>query len=126
MFLKLHEIEDGEKRDFILETLRRKFKYEVIEARKVLDRFNKRGSSVVIGTPENRDELCMPIPCKLLGLHEAYEKNFDWIVPPNLFDESSEPKSAEKGTSKTYIYSIQCLVEKTSSIGVDASAFENT
>jgi len=126
MFLKLHEVEDGVKRDFILETLRRKFKYEAIEARKVLDRFNKRGSSVVIGTPENRDELRIPIPCKLLGLHEAYEKNFDWIVPTNLFDESSEPKSAEKGTSKTYIDSIQCLVEKTSSIGVDASSFENT
>ena len=126
MFLKLHEVEDGEKRDSILETLRRKFKYEAIEARKVLDCFNKRGSSVVIGTPENRDELRIPIPCKLLGLHEAYEKNFDWIVPTNLFDESSEPKSAEKGTSKTYIDSIQCLVEKTSSIGVDASSFENT
>ena len=126
MFLKLHEVEDGEKRDFILETLRRKFKYEAIEARKVLDRFDKRGSSVVIGTPENRDELRIPIPCKMLGLHEAYEKNFGWIVPTNLFDESSEPKSAEKGTSKTYIDSIQCLVEKTSSIDLDASSFENT
>ena len=126
MFLKLHEVEDGEKRDFILETLRRKFKYEAIEARKVLDRFNKRGSSVVIGTPENRDELRIPIHCKLLGLHEAYENNFDWIVPTNLFDESSEPKSAEKGTSKTYIDSIQCLVEKTSSIDLNASSFENT
>jgi hypothetical protein len=36
------------------------------------------------------------IPCKLIGLHEALEKNFDWIVPENPFDESSEPKSVHK------------------------------
>ena len=77
MFLKLHEVKDGEKRDFILETLRRKFKYEAIEARKVFDHFNMMGSCVVIGTPENKDEPSIPIPCKLLGLHEAMEKNFD-------------------------------------------------
>jgi hypothetical protein len=26
-------------------------------------------------------------------MHEALEKNFDWIVPENPIDESSEPKS---------------------------------
>jgi hypothetical protein len=36
MFLKLHDIEDSEKKDFILETLRREFRDVVIEARKVL------------------------------------------------------------------------------------------
>jgi hypothetical protein len=33
MFLKLHDIEDFEKRDFILETLRKKIRDIVIEAR---------------------------------------------------------------------------------------------
>jgi hypothetical protein len=31
----------------------------------------------------------VPIPCKLLGLHEALEKNFEWICPENFFDENS-------------------------------------
>jgi hypothetical protein len=38
MFLKLHNIEDSEKRDFILETLRKEFRDIVIEARKVFER----------------------------------------------------------------------------------------
>jgi hypothetical protein len=33
MFLKLHDVEDTEKRDFILETLHKEFKDVVIEAR---------------------------------------------------------------------------------------------
>jgi hypothetical protein len=33
MFLKLHDIEDSEKKDFILETLRREFRDVAIEAR---------------------------------------------------------------------------------------------
>jgi hypothetical protein len=95
MFLKLHDIEDSEKKDFILETLRREFRYVVIEARKVFERFNMLGSLVeVVGT--NKEEIKVPIPCKLVGLHEALEKNFDWICPENLFDERSEPKSVQK------------------------------
>jgi hypothetical protein len=43
MFLKLHDIEDSEKKDFILETLRREFTDVVIEAREVFKRFNKLG-----------------------------------------------------------------------------------
>jgi hypothetical protein len=35
MFLKFHDIEDSEKKDFILETLRREFRDVAIEARKV-------------------------------------------------------------------------------------------
>jgi hypothetical protein len=51
MFLNLHDVEDPEKRDFILETLRKEFRDVVIEARKVFDRFNMLGSCVdVIGT----------------------------------------------------------------------------
>ena len=105
LFLKLHKEEDGEKRDFILETLLKEFKDIAIEARKVFDRFKKLGSCIdVIGAldkmdetePENREEIRVPIPFKLVGLHEAFEKNFDWIVPENPFDESSEPKSKKE------------------------------
>jgi hypothetical protein len=124
MFLKLHDIEDSEKKDFILETLRREFRDLVIEARKVFERFNMLGSRVeVVGT--NNEEIKVPIPCKLLGLHEALEKNFDWICPKNTFYERSEPKGVHKGSSKTHLDAIQFLVEKTSAIDLNAS-FKNT
>jgi hypothetical protein len=124
MFLKIHDIEDSKKKDFILETLHREFRDVVIEARKVFERFNMLGSRIeVVGT--NNEEIKVPIPCKLVGLHEALEKNFDWICPENLFDERSEPKSVNKGSSKTHLDTIQCLVEKTSAIDLNAS-FENT
>jgi hypothetical protein len=91
MFLKLHNIEDSEKKDFILETLRREFRDVVIEARKVFEHFNMLGSPVnVVGT--TREDFKVPIPCKLVGMHEALEKNFNCICPKNLFNESSVPK----------------------------------
>jgi hypothetical protein len=124
IFLKLHDIEDSEKKDFILETLRREFRDIVIESRKVFERFNMLGSRVdVVGIA--KEEIKVPIPFKLVGLHEVLEKNFDWIVPKNLFDESSEPKSVHKGSSKTHLDTIQFLVEKTYAIDLNAS-FENT
>jgi hypothetical protein len=123
MFLKLHDIEDSEKKDFILETLRREFRDIVIEARKVFECFNMLGSRVeVVGT---NNEIKVPIPSKLLGLHEALENNFDWICPENLFNEMSEPKRVHKGYSKTYLDAIQCLVEKTFAINLNA-LFDNT
>jgi hypothetical protein len=74
IFLKLHDIEDSEKKDFILETLRREFRDVVIEARKVFKHFDKLGSHVeVVGT--NNEETQVPIPSKLLGLYEAFENN---------------------------------------------------
>jgi hypothetical protein len=124
MFLKLHDIEDSKKKDFILETLRREFRDVAIESRKVFERFNMLVSRVeVVGT--NKEEIKVPIPCKLVGLHEALEINFDWICPENPFDESSEPKSVHKGSSKTHLYTIQFIVENTSAIDLNAS-FENT
>ena len=121
MFLKLHEIEDPEKKAFILETLRLEFKDVVIEARKVLKRLNKLGSPIsVISTHD--EEAKIPIPCKLLGLSEAFENNFDWICPENLFDESSVPKNDHKGSSKTYVDEIQCLIDKTSAVDLNASS----
>jgi hypothetical protein len=124
MFLKLHDIEDSKKKYFILETLRREFRDVAIEARKVFEHFNTLGSHVeVVGT--NKEEIKVLIPCKLVGLHEALENNFDWICLENIFDERSEPKSVHKGSSKTHLDTIQCLVENTSAIDLNAS-FENT
>jgi hypothetical protein len=59
-----------------------------------------------------------------LGLYEAFENNFDWICPANLFNELSEPKHDHNGSSKTYVEEI-CLIEKTSAVDLNAS-FENT
>jgi hypothetical protein len=124
MFLKLHEIEDPEKKAFILDALRLEFKDVVIEARKVLKYFNKLGSPIkVISTNDEGAEI--PIPCKLLGLCEAFENNFDWICPANLFDENSVPKHDHKGYSKTYVDEIQYLLDNTSTVDLNAS-FENT
>jgi hypothetical protein len=117
MSLKLHDIEDSKKKDFILETLHKEFRDVVIEARKVFERFNMLGSRVEV-VRTNKEEIKVPIPFKLVGMHEALEKNFYWIVPENPFDESSEPKSV-------HLDKIQFLVEKTSAIDLNAS-FENT
>jgi hypothetical protein len=107
-----------------LETLCKEFRDVVIEARKVFEHFNMFGSRVeVVGT--NKEEIKVPIPFKLIGMHEALEKNFDWIVPKNPFDESSEPKSVHKGSSKTHLAKIQFLVQKTSAIDLNAPSFEN-
>jgi hypothetical protein len=120
MFLKLHDIEDPEKKAFIFETLRREFRDVAIEARKVFKRFNKLGSHVeVVGT--TNEDFRVPIPCKLVGIHDALEKNFNWICPENLFDESSVPKCDHKGSSKTHLDTIQFIVEKTPSIDLNAS-----
>jgi hypothetical protein len=119
MFLKLHDIEDSEKKDFILETLHREFRDVAIEARNFFKCFNKLGPHVeVVGT--NNEETQVPIPSKLLGLHEAFENNFDWICPENLFSELSEPKRDHKGSSKTYVDAIQCIIEKTSAMDLKA------
>jgi hypothetical protein len=124
MFLKLHEIEDPEKKAFILETLRLEFKDVVIEARKVLKCLNKLSSPIkVISTNDEGAEIS--IPSKLFGLCEAFENNFDWICPKNLFDENSVPKHDHKGSLKTYVDEIQCLIDKTSIVDLNASS-ENT
>jgi hypothetical protein len=119
MFLKLHEIEDPEKKAFILETLRLEFKDVAIEARKVLKYFNKLSSPIkVIST--NNDGTEIPIPSKLLGLYEAFKNNFNWICPENLFSDLSEPKRDHKGSSKTYVDEIQSLIDNTSAVDLNA------
>jgi hypothetical protein len=125
MFLKLHEIEDPKKKAFILETLRLELRDVAIEARKVLKHFNKLGSPIkVIST--NNEGTKIPIPSKLLGLYEAFENNFDWICPKNIFSDLSEPKRDHKGSSKTYVDEIQCLIDKTSAVDLDASSLDIT
>jgi hypothetical protein len=120
MFLKLHNIEDPEKKAFILETLRREFRDVAIESRKVFKRFNKLGSHIkVVGT--TNEDFRVPIPCKLVGIHDALEKNFSWICLENLFDESSVPKRDYKGYSKTHLDIIHFIVEKTPTIDLNAS-----
>jgi hypothetical protein len=119
MFLKLHEIEDPEKKAFILETFCLEFKDVAIEARKVLKHFHKLGSPIkVISTNDEGSKI--PIPRKLLGLYEAFKNNFDWICPKNLFSDLSEPKHAHKGSSKTYMDEIQCLIDKTYAVDLNA------
>jgi hypothetical protein len=118
MFLKLHNIEDPEKKVFILETLRIEFRDVAIEARKVLKRFNKLGSPIKV-VSINNEGTKIPIPSKLLGLYEAFENNFDWICPKNLFSDLSKPKSDHKGSSKTYVDEIQCLIEKTFAVDLN-------
>jgi hypothetical protein len=103
-----------------LETLRREFRDVAIEARKVLKRFNKLGSHIKVVSTKN-EETQILIPSKLLGLYEAFENNFDWICPKKLFSELSEPKRDHKGSSKTYVDEIQCLIEKTSAVDLNAS-----
>jgi hypothetical protein len=64
-FLKLYDIEDPEKKAFILETLRIEFRDVAIEAREVFKKFNNLGSPVeVVGTPN--EDFRVPIPCKLV------------------------------------------------------------
>jgi hypothetical protein len=124
MFLKLHKIEDPKKKAFILKTLRIEFRDVAIEAREVFMKFNKLGSPVaVVGTPS--EDFRVPIPCKLVRIHDAWEKNSSWICPENPFDESSVPKHDHKGSSKTYLDTIQFIVEKTPIMDPNAS-FEIT
>jgi 5'(3')-deoxyribonucleotidase len=124
MFLKFHDIEDPEKKAFILETLRREFSDVVIEARKVFRHFNKLGSHVeVVGT--TNEDFRVPIPCKLVGIHDALEKKFNWICSENVFDESSVPMRDYKGYLKTHLDTIQFIIEKTSTVDLNTS-FENT
>jgi hypothetical protein len=120
MFLKLHEIEDLEKKAFILETLCIEFRDVAIEARKVFKKFNKLGSPVaVVGTP-NKD-FRMSIPYKLVGIHDAWENNSSWICPENPFDKSSVPKRDHKGSLKTHLDIIPFIVEKTPIVDPNAS-----
>jgi hypothetical protein len=120
MFLKLHDIEDPEKKAFILEILHREFRDVAVEARKVFKRFNKLGSPIeVVGTIN--EDFRVPIPCKLVGIHDALEKNFSWICTKNLFNESSVPKRDYKGYSKTHFDTIHFIVEKTPTIDLNAS-----
>jgi hypothetical protein len=71
----------------------------MLEARKVLKHFSKLSSPIkVICT--NDEGTKIPIRSKLLGLYEAFENNFNWICPENLFSDLSEPKRDHKGSSK--------------------------
>ena len=58
-------------------------------------------------------------------MHEALEKDFDWVVPENPFDERSQPKGSERGNSEPCISKIQCIFEKFSNLSLD-DTLDNT
>jgi hypothetical protein len=64
------------KKAFILETLRIEFRDVAIEVRKVFKRFNNLGSHLEVFGTTNED-FRVPIPCKLVGIYDALEKNFN-------------------------------------------------
>jgi hypothetical protein len=57
-----------------------------------------------------------------LGLYEAFKNNFDWICSKKLFSDLGEPKRDHKGSLKTYVDKIQCLIDKTSVVDLNASS----
>ena len=144
MFLKLESMKKGEERDFVLNTLLHEFDDIVKEAREIFTRYGRLGSYPNInysldvreektrkGASKTEKEKSgnIAIPFKLLGMFEALEDNYGWIVPQNLFDESSQPKKKEKGDSQPYIGNVQFLCEKFASMALgksDASSLGNT
>ena len=87
----------------MLKTLLIEFDDIAREARKIFAHYNMLGCSLNIkhtlktfetkrmkyeGKTECEKELKIPIPFKLIAMHEALEKNFDWVVPKNPFDEN--------------------------------------
>jgi hypothetical protein len=48
------------------------------------------------------------------------------FVPKNIFSDLSEPKHDHKGSSKTYVDEIQCLIDKTSAVDLNASSLDIT
>ncbi|KAK1668434.1 hypothetical protein QYE76_056593 [Lolium multiflorum] len=138
------DMEEGEKKDFVLETLLKEFGDVAREDRKVFIEYKMLGLYTNFANTLEKMEkdrlkytnevncegyIKTSIPYKLLGMFEALEKNYGWIVPENLFDENSKPKSNEKGASETYIDKIQCIVEKTPNSpgnNVNASSLDNT
>ena len=144
MFLKLESMKKGEERDFVLNTLLHEFDDIVKEAREIFTRYGRLGSYPNInysldvreektrkGASKTEKEKSgnIAIPSKLLEIFEALEDNYGWIVPQNLFDESSQPKKKEKGDSQPYIGNVQFLCEKFASMALgksDASSLGNT
>jgi hypothetical protein len=89
--------------------LRIEFRDVAIEARKVFKKFNKLGSRVeIVGTPNEDSRL--PIPCKLVGIHNALVTNLSWICPNFFFDKNSVPRHDYKGYSKPQLDSIHFFI----------------
>ena len=80
-----------------------------------MKKFRSRRENIAKTTkqPFAKDGLKIPIPYKMMALHDTIENNYGWIVPENLFDEESAPKREEKENSEISISSIQCIVDKT-------------
>ena len=129
-------MEKGEDKDFLFKALLMEFDDIAREARKILAYYNMLGCRLNIkhtlktfeikrmeyeGKTECEKELKIPIPFKLIAMHEALEKNFDWVVPENPFDERIRPKGSERGNSEPCISKIQCICEKLSNLSLHGS-----
>jgi hypothetical protein len=111
MFLKLDSMEEGKDKDFVIKTLLNEFYDVAKEARMIFDRYGFLDRNKYVGRTTNKGATNVPIPFKLLGIAEALDRNFDWISPENLFDETSQSKGKKKVDPEPCIRSIQCLHE---------------
>jgi hypothetical protein len=141
MFLALHDMKNGEKKDFVLETLHEELGDGAKEARMIFAKYKmfdcytdvmkilrtrRENRAKYSNQPFAKNGLKIPIPYKMMALHDTLENNFGWIVPENLFDEESVPKRKEKENSETSISSIQCIVDKTFKLSLYDLDLDNT
>ena len=128
MFLALHDMINDEKKKIVLKALHEELRDVANEAKLIFAKykffncyidvmkiFRSRRENIAKTTkqPFAKDGLKIPIPYKMMALHDTIENNYGWIVPKNLFDEESVPKREEKENSEICISSIQCIVDKT-------------
>jgi hypothetical protein len=75
------------------------FRDVAIKAREVFKKFNKLGLPVeVVGAPN--ENFRVPIPCKLVGIHDALENNFSWICPDFFLMKVVYQGGTTRGTQK--------------------------
>jgi hypothetical protein len=78
------------------------------------------GSPVnVVGT--NKEDIKVTIPCKLVGLHEALKKNFDWICPENFLMKVVYQRVFIRDLQKLIWTQFNSLLKKTSAIDLNVS-----
>ena len=141
MFLALNDMIDDEKKNFVLKALHKKLRDVANEAKLIFAKYRKNNCYIDVmkifrsrreniakttKKPFAKDGLKIPIPYKMMALHDTIEDNYGWIVPKNLFDEESVPNREEKENSKICISSIQCIVDKTFKPTLYEFDFDNT
>ena len=99
MFLKLFDMENGEKKDFVLETLLKEFGDVAREARKVFIHYKMLDCHINVisalesveedrvkyyGNVDYEGEVKVPTPFKLIGMQEDLEKNLIGLCPKSF------------------------------------------